>query len=335
MAPKPINPYDDSRVTHEFAVLNGRKYHYVEGIPKGQEPKGTVLLCHGFPDIWYSWRFIIPALIDLNLRVLAPDLIGFGQTDAPRVPPNTLEAYSHKSTAADMAALLSQLNIPKVVLLGHDWGSVVVQRIYFYYPELVSHIATISVPYFPPSRKFVPLDEVVEKTPSFTYQIAFVNPETEKDLESRDALDRFFRGIHRGVGEGRTNIQVRSGFMQNLGDQTRGKLLTEEDLKYYVDQYARNGMHGPLNWYKLREVSYNDEKDLPKSHVDVPYLYVGATLDVATPPSMASEMHKFIPNLTMREVYSSHWVMVEVPDALIVILVEWFGGVVFGDKSKL
>jgi soluble epoxide hydrolase/lipid-phosphate phosphatase len=211
--------------------------------------------------------------LDLNLRVLAPDMIGYGQTDAPRVPPNTLEAYSYKSTAADMAALLSQLTIPKVILLGHDWGAVVVQRIYFYYPELVSHIATISVPYAPPQRKYVHLEEVVERNPTLTYQIAFVDPETEKDLDSRDAIDRFIRGVHRGIGDHGANIQVRSGFMQNLGDRPRGKLLTaevslqrivarscavvvltvEKDLKYYVDQFARNGMHGPREYFALLE----------------------------------------------------------------------------------
>jgi soluble epoxide hydrolase/lipid-phosphate phosphatase len=93
-----------------------------------------------------------------------------------------------------------------------------------------------------------------------------------------------------------------------------------------------------VNWYKVRHVNYLDEKDsLAESPADinVPYLFVAATHDMALPPSMAKHQGKFIPNLTTRELKSSHWVMEETPETLLVILKEWLDKVVFGPKSKI
>ncbi|KAL7271485.1 hypothetical protein RUND412_005755 [Rhizina undulata] len=132
MALQPIAPRDDPRVTHEFVELNGRRYHefsfsrsspksyYVQGMPKG-EVKRTVLCIHGFPDLWYGWRKTIPTLLDLGLRVIVPDMMGYGQTYSPRVPPESMANYGFKRAADDMAELMRQLNIPNVVLLGHDY----------------------------------------------------------------------------------------------------------------------------------------------------------------------------------------------------------------------
>lgn len=268
---------------------------------------------------------MIPALQDMGFRVLVPDMIGFGQTDMPRVPPSDISTYSWKSSAADMAELLRQLNIPRTILLSHDWGGAIAQRIYLYYPKLVSRLALFCTPYYPPLRKYYPLEELVKMVPTFEYQIALCEPNTEHDLADRGSIERFFKAIHRGIGDGGPMIQVRSGFVKALGNWDRGKLLSQKDLEYYVDQYARNGFHGPLNWYKIRYQNHLDEKKFSQERdlIKVPTLYVGATKDVATPPSMAGNQHLYIRDLTSREVESSHWVLVEVPNQLLAILEEW------------
>jgi soluble epoxide hydrolase/lipid-phosphate phosphatase len=154
-------------------------------------------------------------------------------------------AYGWKAAADDMAELLSQLSIPRVILLGHDWGGAIVSRIYLYYPTLVSHIASVCTPYFPPSKTYMPIEDVVKVWPTFTYQIAFADPQTERDIAGPAELSRFFRAIHRGMGDGGPDFRVTKDFLETLGDWPRGKLLTERDLEYYVEQYSRNGMHGP------------------------------------------------------------------------------------------
>lgn len=321
----PIRPKDDPRVTHEFAILNGRKYHYVQGFPKEQPPKATILCIHGFPDFWYSWRYVIPGLLEMGLRVIVPDMIGYGQTDMPVVTsPASMAEYSWKSSSDDMVALLSHLSIPRVILLGHDWGGAIVTRIYIHHPKVVTSIISLCTAYYPPLREYIPITEVARRVPSLTYQVALCDPQTERDIRTPEEIERFLRGLHRGLGDGLTGkIQVTSDLMKELGDQPRGKLMTKEDLAYYVEQYARNGMHGPLNWYKCRYENFLDERNIEKSTIDVPYLYVGATHDIATPPSMATMQHKFIPNLTEYSLKACHWIPEETPDQLLVILREW------------
>jgi len=338
MPPVPIHPISDERVTHEFAVLNGRRYHYVHGMPKNRKPRATVLCIHGFPDLWYGWRYVIPALLDMGLRVIVPDMIGYGQTDAPHCPPDKLEPYSWKSTANDMAELLRQLEIPQVILLGHDWGGLVVYRIYFWYPQMISHIMCLCTSYRPPVKQFIPIKEVVKMIPSFRYQIGFQNPQTEKDMETLENIAKFMRAVHRITGDpGTGTMQVEKDLMKSLGDQPMPKHWSDLDYGYYLEEYRRNGMHGPLNWYKIEYQNYLDEKDLKIKTIDVPVLWVGATRDTATPASMGGGQRKYIPDLTIREVNASHWVMVENVDETLAHIREFLHNVVFkdGQKAKL
>ncbi|KAI5779695.1 Alpha/Beta hydrolase protein [Geopyxis carbonaria] len=333
----PIDPYDDPRITHEYAMLNGRRYHYVQGFPKHQKPRGTIICIHGFPDIWYSWRGIIPALLEMGLRVIAPDMIGYGQTDMPKVPPNTMAAYSWKSSAADMAELMKQLEIPKVILLGHDWGGMIVFRIHMWHPGLVSHIITLSTAYRPPIREKLTLEQIVEKTPTFVYQIGFADPQTEKDLESNEAIARFLRAVHRIRGDpGTGTLQVRKDIMKNLGDQAIPKQWNEKVYSYYIEEYTRRGMHGPLNWYKLTEQNYSDEKEMKcGDKINIPVMFIGATRDIATPASMGASQAQFIDNLTYHELNTGHWIHIEEPARVIDLLTDFVENVVFRHKAKL
>ncbi|KAL7272782.1 hypothetical protein RUND412_004394 [Rhizina undulata] len=336
MALQPIAPRDDPRVTHDFAELNGRRYHYVQGMPKG-EVKRTVLCIHGFPDLWYGWRKTIPALLELGLRVIVPDMMGYGQTEAPRVPPESMATYGFKRAADDMAELMRQLNIPKVVLLGHDWGGAIVYRIYHHHPTLVTHIAAICTPYFPLCKTYVPLEEFVQKFPNFTYQIAFANPQTAIDLEPREKKEQFFRALYRRPTDPRSpgsKFQVTENIVESLGNPPLGTLISQEELDYYVDEYSRNGFHGPLTYYRIREQHYLDEKDFGEDIVPIPCLFIAATYDAALPPSI-NHTEKYVEKLTYRQVDTSHWAMVEDPENINAHLKEWFEGVVFGGSPKI
>src|SRR4051794_18779409 len=99
MAPDKLQP-SDPRAPQHTVELNGKTYGYIVAEPVGTY-KATILLVHGFPDLGFGWRYIVPYLTTLGLRVVVPDMIGYGRTDAPE----PLEAYSLKSVAADLAAL--------------------------------------------------------------------------------------------------------------------------------------------------------------------------------------------------------------------------------------
>ncbi|KAG0640038.1 Alpha/Beta hydrolase protein [Tuber brumale] len=325
----------DPRVTHKFQVVNGKNYHYVHGMPTGIV-KGTILCIHGFPDLWYGYRFMIPFLLEKGFCVIVPDMLGYGQTDAPRVPPADISTYSVKNHAADMVELLKILDVPKVILFGHDWGGMITSRIYLYNSEIVSYMVNVCTPFVSPIREYIPIRELVAtKIPSFKYQIAFQDPQTEKDTEAPGKVRQFLKGLHRGVGDERAKFMVEQDIVESVGDLKRSKFMTEEDLDYFTKEFERNGFHGPLNWYKTSKVNYEDEKDLPFDGIKVPYLFIGAKHDAALPPSLAEPQKLFIPQLTTRIVDTAHWAMVEDPEAVIRHMNEWLDTVVLGGKSTL
>ncbi|RUP43291.1 Alpha/Beta hydrolase protein [Jimgerdemannia flammicorona] len=129
---------------------------YVDQNPESQ----NVILCvHGWPDLWYGWRHQIVHLANKGYRVIAPDLRGFGETvsadgyaivvDAPA----SSSEYGYGTVSTDLVRLLDHLSIPQVILLGHDWGGLVVWRMTAFYPDRVKAVASFCTPYIPPTDK--------------------------------------------------------------------------------------------------------------------------------------------------------------------------------------
>lgn len=117
---------------------------YLFAEPKSASIRATVFLIHGWPDLSFGWRYQIPALVKLGLRVVAPDMMGYGGTDAPQVSEDKLEPYSMKRASDDIAELARQLGVDRIIIGGHDWGGFVVYRCALWHPELISHGMSIS-----------------------------------------------------------------------------------------------------------------------------------------------------------------------------------------------
>jgi len=135
---------------------------------------------------------------------------------------------------------------------------------------------------------------------------------------------------------GETTFSPEKGILfENLPKVGTTKLMSKKEMDYYVDQYSRTGLHGPLNWYRTRKVNWEEERALSKLTIDIPTLFVQATKDTVLKPEMSASMGKFLPNLTRREVVAQHWVLWEQSEAANQILREWFSKCVFGRESKL
>ena len=327
---------NDPRVEHKTATLNGKTYSYIVSTPPDGTPiHNTLFLIHGWPDMAFGWRYQVPFLTSLGLRVVVPNMMGYAGTDAPE----PLEYYTYKSTADDIAALAAQLGLDSIILGGHDWGGAIVFRIALHYPNLVSAIFSICTPFAPPRKEYVNAAKVL---PNFAYQNQLAGPEVEKNIVGEEKLRQFLNGMYGGRSpDGNVMFSVSTGVLfDKLPEIGPSPLLSKEEVDYYVQQYARNGMHGPLNWYRTGELNFKDEGELAEKFIQgfkfhIPTLFVAGKKDAALPPSMSKGMENFFDGLRKEEVDAGHWALWEKPKEINAILGDWFGSVLAKGKASL
>uniref|UniRef100_A0A9J7YVY9 Epoxide hydrolase 2, cytoplasmic n=1 Tax=Cyprinus carpio carpio TaxID=630221 RepID=A0A9J7YVY9_CYPCA len=223
---------DPENVSHGYVNIKpGVRIHYVD---MGDGP--PVLLCHGFPENWFSWRYQIPALADAGFRVLALDMKGYGDSTAPA----DIEEYSQEQI---------MLGIPQVTLVGHDWGGSLVWNMAQFHSERVRAVASLNTPLFPVDPKTNPIERL-KAIPIFDYQIYFQKPGVaEAELEKN--LERTFKLMFNASTE-----TVSGLFVGSPEDPPRSAILSESALQYYVQQFTKSGFRGPLNWYRNGEKNW-------------------------------------------------------------------------------
>ncbi|XP_005811589.1 bifunctional epoxide hydrolase 2 [Xiphophorus maculatus] len=318
---RPITCCPD-QVSHGYVTLRpGVRTHYVE---MGSGP--PVLLCHGFPESWYSWRYQIPALAAAGFRVLALDMKGYGESTAPP----DIEEYSQEKLCQDLISFMDKMSIPQVTLVGHDWGGALVWTMARYFPERIRAVASLNTPLFPPDPS-KPASEKLKALPAFDYQIYFQKPgvaeaELENDLER--TFNIFFSSGREAAGRPtlRTSgVCARGGLFVGLPQQIpRSSMLTEADLRYYVGRFRGSGFRGPLNWYRNNQANWKWMCSQPTGKVAVPALMVTAGKDPVLLPAMSDGMEDLVPNLSRGHIEDSgHWTQMDKPAETNNILISW------------
>ncbi|MCJ1467357.1 hypothetical protein MMC07_005981 [Pseudocyphellaria aurata] len=189
---------------------------------------------------------------------------------------------------------------------------------------------------------------MVQSKPTFRYQRYFGSPGFEAALESKDSIRQFFNASFGGRGpNGEPGFSNNRALVENWDILGKGTQLSDtKEFEYYVDQYARNGMHGPLNWYRNRRQNYEDELPyvvsyspsfpaesvlaiLPDTVIDVPYLYIQSLKDTFLPPSMSEGMERFLPQLRRRDVDATHFSHMLAPEVVNEHIREWLDEEVF------
>jgi pimeloyl-ACP methyl ester carboxylesterase len=138
-------------IEHRIVEVNGIKMHVAE---KGNKEGPIVLFLHGFPELWYSWRHQIVALGSLGYRAVAPDLRGYGDTDAPA----SVSSYTIFHLVGDVVALIDSLGVDQVFLVAHDWGAIIGWYVCLFRPERIKAYVCLSVPFLPRNPKVKPVD---------------------------------------------------------------------------------------------------------------------------------------------------------------------------------
>jgi len=312
-----------NELTHrQLDGVNGLSMHVAE---QGDGP--AIVLSHGFPELWYSWRHQIPVLAEAGFRVLAPDQRGYGDTTAPEA----VEAYSQRDFCEDLVAMLDRLEIESAVFVGHDWGGAVVWNMALHFPERVRAVAGVNTPF----RRQAPLpmlDALADSPGMFDYQFYFQEPgvaeaELEADVErsfrlilrSSDPVDGF--DVLAGFGTVRERGGVFAGYPE---DAPRSVMLSQEELDVFVETFSRTGFRGGLNWYRNSRASWEWGEETKGQTIDCPALMVTAGKDPVLTPAMAQGMETVVPNLARGHIEDcAHWTQQERPEELNRILLDW------------
>jgi pimeloyl-ACP methyl ester carboxylesterase len=314
--------------TRHNVVIGSNVYNYLLSEPES-DSIGTIFLLHGFPDLSFGWRYQIPAFTAQGYKVIAPDMLGYGRTTAPK----DTDAYALKQMSEDLAELIKKIEGPEaqVILGGHDWGGALVYRAALYQPELYRGIFSVCTPYFPPVPEYVDLADQIEAgiTPTFGYQLQFRNESLDAKLKGKTKIRQVHRALYGGqTPEGELGFDARTGLIfENMPRLGSSPLVGDTDLEYYVREYAQNTMRGPLSWYRTAKTNFDDELPLAQDgdiNFAMPGLYIGATHDTALPPSMSEGMEAYFPEgLARGEVVSSHWALWQAAAGVNKIVLEW------------
>jgi pimeloyl-ACP methyl ester carboxylesterase len=293
-----------------------------------------VLLCHGFPELWISWRSQLSALAAAGYRAVAPDMRGYGGTTAPEDP----TAYTLLHLVGDMVELVKQLQAPgekQAVIVGHDWGAPVAWNSAMLRPDLFRAVVGMSVPFSPPGP--VNLLEGLRKAGVHTFYMQYFQTPgvAERELE-RDVAMSIRRIHYNGSGDGPDRIafgllQPNQGFLDNLVDpETLPSWLKPEDVDYYVAEFSRTGFRGGLNWYRNITRSWELLTPWRGTVIRQPSMFIaGARDDVLKFPNSQPQIANFtntLPRLRGSHIFegAGHWIQREraaaVNDLLIAFL---------------
>lgn len=302
-----------------FAPTNGIRMGYYEAGPAGDAP--PLVLCHGWPELAFSWRHQIRALADAGLRVIAPDQRGFGATDAPK----EVQAYDLEQLTADLVGLLDHLGIAKAIFVGHDWGGFVVWQMALRHAARVAGVVSLNTPHLPRA----PVDPIAilrQRLGDSMYIVHFQDPSRSADAIFDSHVEQTFDCFMRKPAPvtGAPNLAFpRTVAAYDARRDTRAPILTPQEKQVFVDTYRRTGFSGGINWY--RNMTRNWERSATLDPVvRVPALMIMAEDDAVLPPSAADGMERLVPDLEKYLVHGSgHWTQQEQPEVVSAKLIEW------------
>jgi pimeloyl-ACP methyl ester carboxylesterase len=312
----------DSSIRHRQVQVGDLSMHIAEA---GEGP--LVLLCHGFPECWYSWRHQLTALAAAGYHVVAPDMRGYGRTDAPE----RVDAYTILHLVGDMTGLLDVLGQKQAVVVGHDWGLVVAWSAAMLRPDRFRAVVGMSVPFFPrlPMKPTALMKAMAGER--FFYILYFQEPgRAESELDPRAA--EMMRGMLFTASGAIDPEHLRrmmqlpktAKFLDGLVQpDTLPAWLSEEDLAVYVGEFERTGFRGGLNWYRNFDRNWELLAPFADARITVPALFIGGASDaVVTGPELTGEspavmaLGSFCDDLRGKVLITGagHWNQQEAPD---------------------
>jgi pimeloyl-ACP methyl ester carboxylesterase len=328
-----------SETTQRMVQSNGIQLNIAE---QGKGP--LVLLCHGFPEFWYSWRHQIEALAAAGFHAVAPDMRGYGKSDAPEA----IDQYTIFHLIGDLVGLLDALEVPTAVIVGHDWGAGIAWQAARLRPDRFRAVVALSVP-FRPRGPVRPTSVMPQNADAQFYQLYYQEPGVaEADLE-RDPRITVRNMLYWASGEGAAAIRAfasgsesaqdigmvprGSGMMRGPGaPETLPAWLSEADIDFYAGAFKRSGFRGPLNYYRNIDRNWELTAAFTGVPVAVPALYVAGDRDMVVSfpgtDQLLANLKRFVPALRNIQMLPGcgHWTQQERPGEVSSAIIDFLRG---------
>jgi pimeloyl-ACP methyl ester carboxylesterase len=315
-----------SETLHRFVETNGIRMHIAE---RGSGP--LVILCHGFPESWYSWRHQLPALAAAGFHAVAPDMRGYGGTDRPEA----IERYTILHLVGDVIGLIDALGEERAVVVGHDWGAPVAWHAALLRPDRVRGVVGLSVPHLP-RGPISPLAGLRQALGEDFYMVYFQRPGVAEAELERDPRATLRRLLYSASGDAPLRAGERvgnaaGGLLPHTADPaTLPAWLAEEDLDWYAAEFERTGFRGGLNWYRNLDRNWELTAPWQGAVVTPPALFMAGDRDLVLGfpgfRELIAGLPAFVPNLRQGVILPGcgHWTQqerpVEVTDAILEFL---------------
>jgi pimeloyl-ACP methyl ester carboxylesterase len=272
-----------AEVRHRTVETNGIDMHLAE---QGAGP--LVVLCHGFPESWYSWRHQLSALAAAGFHAAAPDMRGYGRTDQPP----EIDRYTLLHSIGDIVGLLDALGAQQAVIVGHDWGAPLAWGAALLRPDRFRGVIALSGPFGQrgPRR---PTTVMPQNANSLFYQLYFQTPgvaEAEFERDVRLTVRTFLYAISGDAPRLAGSITGRDaagmvrrdgGFLARMPNpEALPPWLCEADVDFYTAEFARTGFRGGLNWYRNIDRNWELLAPFAGAKIAVPALYIAGDRDV-------------------------------------------------------
>ena len=251
---------------------------------EGEGP--LIIMVHGCPESWFSWRRQIPVIAEAGYKVAAIDVRGYGGSDKP----HAIEEYTLKKIGADIVGIIDFFEEDQAILIGHDWGGPIVWYTSLINENRISAVAGLSVPYFP-QREVSPLDafEVIYKD-KFFYQLYFQKEgvaESEFEPDLRKYLESTYFSIDaRGMKkqfENPLNAMNKGPNSKYLDDvvefESYPDWINKDEMNYLINEFENSGMRGPLNRYRAQRIDFEELKDFRDKKLKQPAALMVGSLD--------------------------------------------------------
>jgi pimeloyl-ACP methyl ester carboxylesterase len=262
------------KIEHTTVTTNGINMH-VASIGKQQSP--VILFLHGFPELWYSWRHQMISLSSIGYRCIAPDLRGYGDTDAPP----SAASYTVFHLVGDLIGLLDSLEVEQVFLVGHDWGAIIAWYFCLFRPDRIKSLVNLSVPFIPRNPQLKTLDGFRATLGDEFYVVRFQEVgEMEEDLAQQNTTEIMKKFLLPSSPTELFRIPKKTGYRGFPKVQNLPAWLSEEDVNYFSSKFKHTGFTGGLNYYRALNLDWELTAPWTGVQVKVPTMFVMGDLDI-------------------------------------------------------